>query len=90
MGIFGVGVDTNASVGGGIMHPGFRESKNGSITLDLYAPLKVNASTKYWHIDVKGMEPREEGRYVPIGESTTGTLRVSTTSGNVSINYIKQ
>lgn len=80
----------NGSVTGDIMHPGFVESKNGSIILNLYAPLKVDASTKNGSVNVTGMESQGHGRYVPIGEAPVGKLRASTKNGSVMINYLKR
>lgn len=79
----------NGSVNGEIIHPGYVETKNGSIVLALYAPLIVDASTKNGRVNVVGMESQGHGRYVPIGESPVGKLRASTKNGSVLINYIR-
>tara|TARA_Y100000310_G_C20556898_1_gene751024 strand:- start:193 stop:999 length:807 start_codon:yes stop_codon:yes gene_type:complete len=80
----------NGSVTGDIIHPGVVESKNGSIVLNLYAPLKVDASTKNGSVNVTGMESQGHGRYVPIGESAVGKLRASTKNGSVMVNYLRR
>lgn len=79
----------NGSISGELSHPGFVESKNGSIILSLYAPLVVNASTKNGSVNVVGMTSEGGGRYVPANKSTIGKLRASTKNGNVQINYIR-
>ena len=78
------------SVNGEIMHPGYVETKNGSIVLALYAPLIVDATTKNGSVNVVGMESQGHGRYLPIGLSSVGKLRASTKNGSVLINYIRR
>ena len=80
----------NGSVTGDIIHPGYVESKNGTLVLNLHAPLIVNASSANGRVKVMGMESQGHGRYVPIGESAVGKLRASTKNGEVIVNYLKR
>ena len=77
----------NGTISGEIAHKGYVETKNGSINLNVYAPLEIHTSTKNGTINVKGMVETSRGVYMPRNEKPIGILRTITKNGTIKINY---
>lgn len=75
------------SIRGDVMHPGRIYTVRGNIELNLYAPFAVEPSTVRGKIDVREMLSKGSW-YAPANEDVQGSLSLSTTRGNIVVNYV--
>ncbi len=79
---------TSGDIEGDVAHPGSICVTSGDVDLTLYAPLDVETRAVSGDVEVIGMISKGRGRYGPVGGDAQGTLRIETTSGDISLKYV--
>lgn len=72
----------------GVAHRGSIRTSSGDVNLILHIPVIVEVSTSSGDIDVVNMIHKGRGIYVPSDGKADGTLKIDTSSGDVSVRYI--
>ncbi|HLC56159.1 MAG TPA: hypothetical protein VJJ23_02875 [Candidatus Nanoarchaeia archaeon] len=87
----GLDIDIKTSAGevkGDVAHKGIIRTSAGDISIDLYAPLTIEANTSAGDVNVRKMISEGRGVYSPPNQSSLGTLILETSAGDVTVNYM--
>jgi hypothetical protein len=84
-------IDIKTSAGdvdGEVAHKGIIRTSAGDISIELYAPLTVEANTSAGDVRVKSMISEGRGVYTPPNAKSLGTLVLDTSAGDIKVNYM--
>ena len=84
-------MDVRTSAGdvdGEVAHKGRIRTSAGDISIELYAPLTVEANTSAGEVRVKKMISEGRGVYTPPNAKSLGTLVLDTSAGDIKVNYM--